>query len=118
MREVIHPRFLSQTAGVLGRGLGAWVRMRYTGAGVGQARTAASASVSLYAWKQSDVALPGALASGPVSGNGWWVGAQPGTDLQGEDTLTSVSDGALTLTIIGPADDVLPGLTLWRAEQQ
>jgi hypothetical protein len=115
---VIHPRFLALTAGTLGRGAGVWVRTRYTGDGVLTPRVPASGSVSLYAWKQSDLGLPQALVGQEVSNNGWWVGAQPGTDLQGDDVLTSVADTALALIIIGPAADLLPGLTLWRAEQQ
>lgn len=115
---VIHPRFLAQTAGTLGRGAGAWVRQRYTGDGLLTPRVPTSSSVSLYAWKQSDLNLPQALAGLPVSNNGWWVGAQPGTDIAADDVLTSVADAALTLIIIGPAADVLPGLTLWRADQQ
>lgn len=118
-RPIVHPRFLPATAGTLGRGgpVGDWVRQRYTGDGIGQARVPTSASVSVWAWKQSDLALPIAPAT-PVSNNGWWVGALPDIDLAGDDVLTSVADPAVSLILIGPADDVLPGMQLWRANQQ
>ena len=116
-RSIVHPRFLAGTAGVLGRGAGDWVRQRYTGDGIGQPRVPAAASVSVWAWKQSDLATPIAPST-PVSNNGWWVGALPDIDLAGDDMLTSVIDPSVTLILIGPADDVLPGIQLWRANQQ
>lgn len=119
MRVIVHPRFLPNTAGVLARGLGEWVRVRYTGDGVGQPRVPSSASVSLYAWKQEDIKQPTAAGGSQVTNNGWWVGSHdPTVDIMGEDVITSVADSDLSLIIIGPADDQLPGVTLWRANQQ
>ena len=117
-RNVIHPRFLAQTAGRLGRGGNTWTRERMSGDGIGAARTSSSTTISGYAWKAEDLRTVGVPIPLTVSDDAWYFGAAPGTDLIGEDALTSATDTGLVLVVHGPADDVLPGMTLWRLRQR
>lgn len=118
MHALIHPRFLSQTAGRLGRGGETWMRTRMSGEGVAAPRTEETAEIGGYAWKASDLRTALALPPVDASETEWYFATLPAVDVQGEDQIASISEPGFVLFIHGPADDPLPGLTLWRAEQQ